>query len=404
MDRFKNNRLIIVPEGPVAFDGLHYRYSKGERRYLDALAEYFDEVILYAFVQRPGEPHYEMSAHSRFSAPNLRVLELTRQQCENPSVFQKAIQFFRVFLILWRGVATTDYVYLFLPAYPSAMAWIAARLRKKTYFVYAADDWEQATPGMFKWDHLRGGLFYRAYARLNTLFERNIAKHALFSVTAGQSLLEKYQRFGRPVVETTPRMTLSPEDVYHRKDTCLSKTVRILHVGSLIFDKAQHCLLEAFATASKTSDRPMMLDIIGTGPRREELQTLAESLGISNKVIFHGHIQDESDLYTIFQATDIFVLTSVSEGFPRVLYEAMAQHLPIITTDCGGIAKLMHNGKNAIVCPVNDVNSIANAIIEIMNNPALRQQCIREASKTIRSVFQRFNPAQIPQLLAKNEL
>lgn len=150
----KSLTIGLVPEGPIAYDGHSFRYSKGERKYIDDLAKKFKKVIIFSFVYRPGHVYYDACSHSVFKADNIEFVELPAQKKDAPSVFDKVVQFAKVFSMLFREVKKVDYLYLFLPGYPSAMAWMSGKVRGKKHFVYAADDWIQATPGMFKWESL----------------------------------------------------------------------------------------------------------------------------------------------------------------------------------------------------------------------------------------------------------
>jgi len=387
-----------MPEGPIAFDGAVYRYSKGERLYLDNLAKHFHEVILVAFVFREGDPAYESCIHSPFSAKNITVIELPGAGPSQPGVGKKLWQFLKIFVLLLRVLPAADLLYLFLPSYPSALGWLAGRILRKKHIVYGADDWVQASESMFKWDNLRGSWFYRLYAWLNRSMEHLIVRSALFGVAAGGLLREKYNKFGCPTYDTTPRMTLGQSDVYERLDTCDSSAIMLITVGALIHDKAQYLLIEAFARLAGRNDL-LRLKIVGQGPEEGKLKRLANELGVANKIEFVGYIEEEERLYELLRSADIFVLSSVTEGFPRALYEAMAIRLPIVTTDVGGIPHLMTDKVNARVVRSGDVDGLALAIDEVINDGGLRQRMIREAAKTMDTVFARMNPAQIAVLV-----
>lgn len=398
MPNTKDMVLAVMPEGPIAFDGQHYRYSKGERLYLDNLAGHFKEVVLVTFVFREGDPDYETCIHSRFMAPNLKVIELPAKGGLRRGVFGKAIQFLKIFLLLLRIVPRFDLLYLFLPSYPSAMGWIAARLHRKRHIVYGADDWVQASETMFKWDNLRGTTFYRLYAWLNRTMERAIVRSAAFCVAAGGQLREKYKAIGAPTYDTTPRMTMTVADVFERKDTCQGETITLINVGALVPDKAQHLLLAAVTPLIKADGR-VRLQIVGGGPREDELKVLAGELGIAHRVEFTGYVQAEEALYGLLRCADIFVLSSVTEGFPRVLYESMAMRLPIVATACGGIPYLMENDVNAKLVPVGDVGALTTAVAALIEDSALRRSLITRAAVTMDGVFKRMDPAQIAKLV-----
>ena len=196
-------------------------------------------------------------------------------------------------------------------------------------------------------------------------------------------------------------MTLSSSNIYNREDTCNGKIITIVNVGSLIHDKAQHILIEAFAIASNRYPN-LKLKIIGEGPEKKNLTQLADKLKVIDKIIFQGYVEEESILYEHLRNSDIFALSSLTEGFPRVLYEAMCMRLPIVTTDVGGIPYLLFNEKNALVVKSGDIEQLARSLILIIENNDLRKGIIREANRTIDDVFKRMDGSQIAKLLTKH--
>ncbi len=393
--------LLVMPDGPISFDGKTYKSSKGERLYLDSLAKDFKELVLVTFVLRAGDESYESNLHSSFDSENIKIIELPPPKNKKPSVVSKAFQFLRVFMRVFVLVKNVDIGYLFLPSYPSALCWISLKLWRKPHIVYGADDWVQASESMFRWEVKNKSLFYKAYLKLNKLMERSLVRSAIFGVAAGGQLVEKYQSFGCNSYATTPRSTLSSEDIYEREDTCQNNYIQLINVGGLIHDKAQHQLLRSFAIALKRNDR-FRLSIIGEGPEREKLISLAETLGIISKVDFIGYVESESVLYKYLRSADIFVLSSITEGFPRVLYEAMCMRLPIVTTNVGGISHLMSNKKNALVVEYGKNDDFAHAICMMAENDSLRKKIIANASKTLDSVFDRMDMSQISKLVIKH--
>ncbi len=392
--------LILLPDGPVAHDGTCYRYSKGERLYLDNLAKDFKKIYIASFVIREGEEFYESLIHSKFQSNNIEIVELPKFSTDKPSIFMKLMQFVLVFkkiLLLSRKV---DAGYLFLPSYPAATAWLSLILWRKPYFIYGADDWVQASDSMFKWNRKKHFIFYKFYKNFNIYIEKFIVRYALFGVAAGGQLIEKYKNYKCPTYPTSPRMTLSSNDIFEREDTCINEQITLINVGSLINDKAQDMLIKSFAEVCNIY-KDIRLKIVGEGPLRSQLVSLTRDLDIEENVIFCGYIEDEKLLYKQLSSSDIFVLSSVTEGFPRVLYEAMCMRLPIVTTNVGGISYLLKDMENALIVESQDIDAMTKAIITMIENSNLRRDIIKSANQTIDTVFKRMDGSQISKLLLK---
>jgi len=391
-----------MPEGPIAFDGKEYRYSKGERLYIDRLAESFKEVIIISFVLREGDPFYESCIHSAFKSQNISIKELPGTHNKKISVFRKSLQFLFLFYRILIFSRKADLFYFFLPSYPSFLGWVSCKITGKKHIVYGADDWQQASESMFKWDHLKNTYFYHLYCWLNKKMEKMIVGGAMFSVTAGGQLKQKYENFGCPSYPTTPRMTLSAKDLYIRDDTFNNSNKVLVTVGGLIHDKAQHILIEAFALA-EARDKSLYLKIIGEGPRKDELNELCRNLHIEEKVDFVGYVEDERELLNHLRSSDAFVLSSVTEGFPRVFYESMASSLPIVTTNVGGIPYLLENNETALIVEPNDPYQISQAIRLISEDGDLRRTIIKKGFETINNIFQEMSSSQIADLVNEHQ-
>ena len=130
--------------------------------------------------------------------------------------------------------------------------------------------------------------------------------------------------------------------------------------------KDHSTLLRAFAVvAAARSDVDLLL--VGDGPLRAELTSLAERLGIADRVRFLGVRSDVPDL---LQAVDGFTLTSLSEAASLTLLEAMAASLPVVVTDVGGNPEIVRHGKEGLLAPRGDAEKIAAALLNLLNDPA----------------------------------
>ena len=133
-------------------------------------------------------------------------------------------------------------------------------------------------------------------------------------------------------------------------------------------------LIRAFH--SVVSHTPARLVIVGDGPQRSELESLAATLGISSLVHFMGHAALPDALLSSF---DIFAISSDTEQMPISLLEAMATGLPVAATDVGDIGAMLPDAGRAFVTPCNDA-ALASALTTLIQNTDLRAS-LGQASK-----------------------
>ena len=113
------------------------------------------------------------------------------------------------------------------------------------------------------------------------------------------------------------------------------------------------------------------MNFIGEGKCRKDLENLAQSLNITDKVTFHGMIPAGESIRNLLDANDIFLLPSRGEGLPRAMIEAMARALPCIGSNIGGIQELL-NAEDIV--PVGSVEKLANKMSEFIDSPHLLEE------------------------------
>lgn len=143
----------------------------------------------------------------------------------------------------------------------------------------------------------------------------------------------------------------------------------ILGVGELCMRKDFQTLLRAFALVR--AQRACRLVILGKGRQMEELQALVVQLGIDSDVDFAGF---QPNPYTFMQHAAVFAFTSRWEGLGFVLIEALAVGTPVVSTDCpSGPREILQDGRFGTLVPVGDVNRLAKAIAETLENSPPRE-------------------------------
>lgn len=143
-------------------------------------------------------------------------------------------------------------------------------------------------------------------------------------------------------------------------------------VGRMLSDATKRFsdLIKAFAIVAQHTENAKLL-LVGEGDEKENYIRLSKELNISDKVIFAGYQNDISKYYDVF---DVFALVSAHESFGLVLVEAMLHKLPVIATNVGGMKYIVLDNETGFLVEKYDVTAIAARLLEIYENPNLKQQ------------------------------
>jgi glycosyltransferase involved in cell wall biosynthesis len=136
--------------------------------------------------------------------------------------------------------------------------------------------------------------------------------------------------------------------------------------------KDHRTLLRAYAQLVDTHAVPEHLVLVGDGAYRDELASLAETLGVGARVHFAGQLHNP---HPVMADASIVVLSSKNEGMPMVLIEALALGKAIVSTDCPtGPRDILDHGRAGMLVPVGDVTALADAMARLLTDDALRTE------------------------------
>lgn len=138
----------------------------------------------------------------------------------------------------------------------------------------------------------------------------------------------------------------------------------LLFVGRVVEIKDLQTMIKALALAVPRVPG-LQLWIVGDGEMRETLEALPNELGIANNVTFWG---ERLDIAHFFSAADVYTMSSVSEGLPMSLLQAMSLGVPALVTNVGGMAEVVRNAHCGLYTPVGDSAAMAEAIVELASN------------------------------------
>lgn len=145
----------------------------------------------------------------------------------------------------------------------------------------------------------------------------------------------------------------------------------ILFVGKLDPIKGVKYLIQAMAIiGQKETDTRLLL--VGDGEQRDELKSLVAKLHLESQITFVGKVPNEK-VPAYMATSDLFVLPSLSEGFPMAIIEAMASGLPIVTTRVRGLPEIVKDGQNGFVVEPEKPEEIAEKILLLLGDGKLRE-------------------------------
>lgn len=163
-----------------------------------------------------------------------------------------------------------------------------------------------------------------------------------------------------PAVSLSSRRTASLRHLLSLK----SKAPLVVTVGRLVPQKGIKYLLNAATHVLREIPSAQFL-IVGDGPLRRELELTAEKLGIHKKALFIGF---REDIHDILAASDVVVLSSLTEGLPLVALEAMSVGKPLVGTAVGGIPEVVIDRETGFLIPPRKPIPLANAISFLLTN------------------------------------
>jgi glycosyltransferase involved in cell wall biosynthesis len=160
------------------------------------------------------------------------------------------------------------------------------------------------------------------------------------------------------------------------------------YVGRFVAIKDLATLVRAFARVA--GERPdAMLLLVGDGPLRSEVEALVAALALQAQVRFAGWIEDLAPLYATI---DICALSSLNEGTPVALIEAMAAATAVVATRVGGVADVVEHERTGLLVPPSNPDALADAVLRLAADPAERS---RMGTAGRQAVVERFSPERL---------
>ena len=171
-------------------------------------------------------------------------------------------------------------------------------------------------------------------------------------------------------------------------------------IGRLSTQKGFSYLIDAIPQVLAEHPQVYIL-IIGDGPLEGDLKTQSERLDVASHTFFVGR---RSDVDELLGCMDLFVSSSLWEGIPTVILEAMASEVPVLATSIPGTSELVQHAVNGWLVPAGEPQSICKGISHLLKSPTLRQELVINARETIQDYSIESIAEQYEQLYLRTQI
>ncbi|MCP4267539.1 MAG: glycosyltransferase family 4 protein [Candidatus Brocadiaceae bacterium] len=177
-----------------------------------------------------------------------------------------------------------------------------------------------------------------------------------------------------------------PKNIDSTNQPTNQSTDHIFHIGTVgrLMPQKDFVLFIEVAAMISQKMKNIRFSILGDGPLKELLVQKAKDLGIEDKVEFMPSLQNP---FPYYYSLDIYLNTSLFEGIPLTILEAMACRLPVVASRVGGIPEVINDNENGILVDSRDPKVYAEKCIYLLNNQYLRNNLGNSANKTIENSF-----------------
>lgn len=359
------------------FDGNRYSTDEAFVKFVNSFYPYFEKIIFCDVVITKGET-------------KAYILDPTKTEvCPLPyfsvySFWRNILVIYpKIYQIIKDNIHHWDVVWLHTP-HPVSL--IFARICRKTnkpFFLFIRQNLR--TQVGYRNKGLRRILAVWVAAMLQYVF-RLLSRHTL-TFTVGKEVFDIYRRNSKRVYQATVSL-VSEKDItltVPKRVPDSPGQIRLLSVGRLDPEKGLIYLIRAMDRLIANGRRDIVLELVGRGSEEERLRREINKRGLAQYIHFLGYVGDSHQLLNLYKESDIFVLPSLSEGLPQVLFEAMACGLPIVASRTGGIPQLINDGENGLLINPVSAQEIVEAVELLTSNPELRNQLAINGLTTVRN-------------------
>lgn len=276
----------------------------------------------------------------------------------------KFINYIFLYLMIIPQIIKNDFIYIFYPnsfKYISILCWIL----NKPYGLYIRGENDLCSKES-KYIYKKSKVIFTVTDYFSKIIKKISSKEMIFSIK--------------------PMIDLNQNDIFFDREYRVEGKFKILFLARIEKDKGIEEFLYAISDLINRKKYKIEVDVVGSGGFLENAKAIAKELNILDVVDFKGAIFDKNIIREMYIQSNLYVLPTYHEGFPRTLYEAMIFGTPIITTFVGGIPGIMEDGFNCLKIEPKSVSSIVNALEYSFENYPDMQNHAKNGMETVRLI------------------
>lgn len=328
------NKIVIVPNSELAEYGEELKIVGSDKSFYREFKDHNIEVTICALVNKKNK-NFGWNINSE---ANISCIKQNLILSEGESIFKKTINYVYTFFKAFSVARKHTFFYLFIPGNISLIYALVLSLFNKKFGLY-----------------IRGDFFKTKFHFLYNY----LIKKSSFVIVTGNHIKKVVKPLNENVSLVVPMIITSSEDLYKVRSIPVDRSIKYLFVGRPTKDKGIEELLEAI-NFLKLDGLKFELEILGDYDKvgNDNLLKKIKEYELQKQIRFSGFTNNPEDLKNIFKRSDIFVLPSHHEGFPRVVYEAMTFGLPMVLTNLPSYKNTLIHGINCEIVEVRNSYSL----------------------------------------------
>jgi len=357
---------LLKVHGEFFVSGTHYTY-------LQYASEHYEKIYLISSIRNADEEGNQKSINE---FKNIEVVELP-----TVSRYIGAIRNFKHYCRAIKYVKDkVDFIYCRVPDPFCYLPRLKYSMPSVMHFV---GDTIDATKHNEKWNWFRKAVMITGYLPEYAL--TLLASKKSTTYTNGPHIHEKLKKYG---IKSTVVISSTVSDSELVNPEAFRNTIppKMIYVGFLRFAKGMNLLKDLWILLKNTYP-DFQFDVVGGGEMETDIKTFIGEHNLESNVILHGRIDDRNRLRSLLRDSDLFIFPSLSEGSPRVVIEAMAEGVPVLSTPVGSLPGTFIDGDTIRYFDFNNAELAYSIIDEYCHNTQPFQDMRNRAFSVVRDKY-----------------